>query len=72
MMCAACWEPRHPLDFYKSRNDVHKLPWTRSDNNGIDVGPTYTYPPGYDPGDGPAGDTPIADAARADQAILTI
>lgn len=40
MMCSECWEPRHPMDFYKSRNDVHKLPWTRSDNNGIDVSPT--------------------------------
>lgn len=32
MVCAdTCWEPRHPLDFYRTRNDAHKLPWTRSD-----------------------------------------
>lgn len=46
MVCSADWEPRHPMDFYRSRNDVHQLPFTRSDNNGIDVGPTYTYPAG--------------------------
>lgn len=46
MMCSECWEPRHPMDFYKSRNDTHQLPFTRPDNDGIDVSPIYTYPPG--------------------------
>lgn len=46
MVCKDDWEPRHPMDFYRSRNDTHALPFTRSDNNGIDVSPTYSYPPG--------------------------
>lgn len=46
MVCSQDWEPRHPMDFFRSRNDTHSLPFTRPDNNGIDVGPTYTYPPG--------------------------
>lgn len=39
MMCREDWEPRHPMDFYKTRNDSHKLPWTRPDSNGEDIGP---------------------------------
>lgn len=42
MMCKDCWEPRQPLDFYRSRNDVHKLPWTRPDNDGISVAPAQS------------------------------
>lgn len=26
-VCQTCWEPRHPLDFYRTRSDFHKLPW---------------------------------------------
>lgn len=34
MVCGdTCWEPRHSLDFYRPRNDVHKLPWTRPDGS---------------------------------------
>lgn len=40
MCCPEDWETRHPSDFYRSRNDAPKLPWTRPDNNGIDVSPT--------------------------------
>ena len=29
IVCAADYETRHPLDFYRVRNDHHKLPWTR-------------------------------------------
>lgn len=29
MVCKHDWEPRHPLDFFRVRNDVHKLPFTR-------------------------------------------
>ena len=25
-VCPQCWEIRHPLDFYRTRNDTHKLP----------------------------------------------
>lgn len=32
MVCDADWETRHPLDFYQTRNDTHKLPFIRSDN----------------------------------------
>ena len=28
-VCAKDWEPRHPLDFYTTKNDVHLLPFTR-------------------------------------------
>ncbi len=84
IVCAADWEPRHPLDFYKSRNDTHQLPWTRPDNEGIDVGPTYTYPdtPDYGGGLGSgilpnpfctlATIEPLADQGSADCATLTI
>lgn len=35
MVCAdTCWEARHPMDFYRTRNDTHKLPWIRRDDNG--------------------------------------
>ena len=35
MVCAdTCWEPRNILDFYKTRNDQHVLPFTRSDDTG--------------------------------------
>lgn len=39
MVCVKDFELRHPMDFYTTRNDAHLLPWTRSDSNGIDVGP---------------------------------
>ncbi len=32
MVCKWDWEQRHPADFYRGRNDAHKLPWTRSDD----------------------------------------
>ncbi len=32
MVCKEDWEPRNILDFYRTRNDVHKLPYVRSDN----------------------------------------
>jgi hypothetical protein len=32
MVCKEDWEPRNILDFYRTRNDVHKLPFVRSDN----------------------------------------
>lgn len=39
IVCKEDWEQRHPLDFYTTRNDVHKLPFTRPDNDGVDVSP---------------------------------
>lgn len=33
MVCEADWEPRNILDFYRTRNDAHRLPWTRPDSN---------------------------------------
>lgn len=43
MVCAdTCWEPRHPQDFLRAIKETsNKLPWTRPDNDGIDVGPSY-------------------------------
>lgn len=34
MVCEKDWEPRNILDFYRVRNDVHPLDWTRSDDSG--------------------------------------
>lgn len=34
MVCSEDWEPRNILDFYRVRNDVHQLDWTRSDDDG--------------------------------------
>ena len=36
-----CLEPRHPQEFIKAIQDQPKLPFTRPDSDGIDVGPTY-------------------------------
>ncbi len=55
MMCDADWEPRHPLDFYKTKNDTHVLPFLRSDSNTPDVGiainsvTATNTPPNYSP-----------------------
>lgn len=38
MVCEKDWEPRNILDFYRPRLDAHLLPFTRPDNDGIDVG----------------------------------
>lgn len=32
----SCWEPRHVLDFYKPKNDFHKLPYTSPDPATLD------------------------------------
>ena len=34
MVCAADWEPRNILDFYKTKSDAHLLPFTRPDDTG--------------------------------------
>lgn len=34
MVCDKDWEPRNILDFYKTRNDAHLLPFTRPDDAG--------------------------------------
>ena len=34
MVCEKDREQRHILDFYRVRNDVHQLDWTRSDDSG--------------------------------------
>jgi hypothetical protein len=47
MVCPADWEPRHPSDFYRGRNDSHKLPWTRPDD-GAD--PATVWTPGLTSG----------------------
>lgn len=44
MVCKEDWEPRHPLDFYRTRNDNHILPFIRPDNDGINVGPSVPAP----------------------------
>jgi hypothetical protein len=44
MVCKEDWEPRNVLDFYRTRNDAHRLPWTRpdADSNGTVWTPTFT------------------------------
>jgi hypothetical protein len=37
MVCEADFEHRHPLDFFRVINDVTKLPFTRPDNDGVEV-----------------------------------
>lgn len=34
MVCDKDWEPRNILDFYRTRQDAHLLPFTRPDDNG--------------------------------------
>lgn len=34
MVCQEDWEPRNILDFYRTRNDAHLLPFTRPDDSG--------------------------------------
>lgn len=43
MVCKDCWEPRHPLDFYRPRNDTHPLPF-KNEESEVNVGPTYVVP----------------------------
>lgn len=40
MVCKEDYEPRHILDFYKTRNDEHPLPWSRPEPTEIFVGPS--------------------------------
>lgn len=39
IVCKEDWEMRHSLDFYTTRQDAHKLPFTRPDGAGLDVSP---------------------------------
>lgn len=40
-VCPDDWEPRHPLDFYKPRNDTHKLPFILPAKGELSYTPTY-------------------------------
>jgi hypothetical protein len=40
MVCEKDWEPRHPMDFFRTIDDTRVLPWTRPDNDGYDVSPS--------------------------------
>lgn len=43
-VCKDCWEPRHPLDFYRTHSDFHKLPWQTANEDVIpDTGLSYAY-----------------------------
>ena len=53
-VCKDDWEPRHPLDFYTARNDVHPLPFMYPDNNGINIGPPANSAAGNTDGTTPA------------------
>jgi hypothetical protein len=64
MVCKDDWEQRHPLDFYRTRNDTHLLPFIRSDNDGVSVAPTVLACT-LVTRQGRA-DTGVADCARAD------
>jgi hypothetical protein len=43
MCCPKDWEPRHPMDFYRPKNDTHKLPFIRSDSSDKN----YSWTPVY-------------------------
>ena len=40
IVCSACFEHRHPMDFYRVRNDHHQLPFVRPDV-GVPSMPTF-------------------------------
>lgn len=43
MVCEEDWEPRNILDFFRTRNDAHQLPFTRpEDAGGLTWTPTIT------------------------------
>lgn len=42
MVCEWDWETRHPQEFIRVKPDSSALPWTRSENDGIDVGPAVS------------------------------
>jgi hypothetical protein len=45
-VCSECWEPRHPMDFYRTRNDNHRLPFTSPDAPAESYG---MFPVDYEP-----------------------
>lgn len=40
-VCAADWEPRHPMDFLKTPDESKPLPWTRPEPTDTFIAPTY-------------------------------
>lgn len=42
-----CWETRHPQEFVRSVPDNQPLPFTRPDNDGVDMGSSVTLADGY-------------------------
>ena len=40
MVDKACWEPRHPQDFIRAKQDNVPLPFVRPDTDGPDLSPT--------------------------------
>lgn len=46
-VCTDCWEPRHPLDFFRQRDDTHKLPFISSE--GADQDTYRVFEPTFDP-----------------------
>jgi hypothetical protein len=43
-VCKDDWEARHPLDFYRPRNDHHKLPYIRPDSSRTETTTVMGYP----------------------------
>jgi len=33
MVCDSCWEPRHPQEFLRGKEDNSNVPWSRPDSN---------------------------------------
>jgi hypothetical protein len=42
MVCDADWEPRHVLDFYRTKNDTHTLPFTLPDQDELTWTPVFS------------------------------
>lgn len=67
MVCATCWEPRHPQEFVRSIPEKPAPPWSRPRNDG----PSVLIPAVFDTAGhtivgtltGVDGDTPITDGA---------
>ena len=38
-VCRSCWEPRHPQETLRAKPDRQAPPWTRPQQDGIDVSP---------------------------------
>lgn len=41
MTCHSCWEPRHPQEFVRAKEDKQSVPWSRPEAEDSFVGVCY-------------------------------